>query len=204
MTESCAFIGDIHGNIQALDGLLGILKPLRPELMVFLGDYVNRGPASRSVIERLLELREEAGQQVVTLAGNHELAMLDCIKNGAVARFLKMGGASTIANYVTWAHSNVASQFAQSVPVDHIRFLEELENEFETDTIIARHQAPSAAETRKFRVGGHVRTGTFPIISANFALLDTGCSGEGDGRLTAMLWPSRSILQVDAQGNVIP
>lgn len=204
MIESCAFIGDIHGNIQALDGLLAVLKPLHPDLMVFLGDYVNRGPDSRSVIERLLELKGEADQQIVTLAGNHELAMLDCIKNGAVARFLKMGGASTIANYVTIAHANVASQFSQSVPVDHLRFLEELDAEFETDTIIARHQAPSAAETRKFRVGGHVPTGALPIIGADFALLDTGCSGEEDGRLTAMLWPSRSVLQVDVQGNQIP
>ena len=67
-------IGDIHGNIDALDDLLKQIEPdLTPsDTVVFLGDYIDRGPSSRACIERLLEFRANTDASVITLLGNHE------------------------------------------------------------------------------------------------------------------------------------
>jgi serine/threonine protein phosphatase 1 len=67
-------IGDIHGNLKPLEDLLSeVLPVLRPEdTLVFLGDYIDRGPDSRGCVERILRLKEQAAFSVVTLLGNHE------------------------------------------------------------------------------------------------------------------------------------
>ncbi len=75
--------GDIHGDLQAL---LRIEEQL-PELdegdtLVFLGDYVNRGPRSAQVIEHLRSLPQRTPAKVVTLRGNHEDAWLRVIDQG--------------------------------------------------------------------------------------------------------------------------
>lgn len=68
-------IGDIHGEISLLDRLLEQVRKYEPERVVFVGDYIDRGPASREVIDRLMNLDMEA----YCLMGNHELMMLDAI-----------------------------------------------------------------------------------------------------------------------------
>ena len=64
-------IGDIHGCVDELDRLLDALAPAAGDTVVFLGDYIDRGPASKAVIDRLLRLRRE-GPRCVFLKGNHE------------------------------------------------------------------------------------------------------------------------------------
>jgi len=66
-------IGDIHGDLAALDRLLTKLPRLvASDTLVFLGDYCDRGPDSRGVIERIRHLEENADCRVVALRGNHE------------------------------------------------------------------------------------------------------------------------------------
>ena len=66
-------IGDVHGCLTALDTLLGFVE-LRPtDQLIFLGDYVDRGPDSKGVLDRLIELRRL--HEVVFLRGNHEVMM---------------------------------------------------------------------------------------------------------------------------------
>ena len=67
-------IGDIHGNCRALDDLLGQLEDEvdSRDTIVFLGDYIDRGPDSKACIDRILRLQREAGANVVCLRGNHE------------------------------------------------------------------------------------------------------------------------------------
>src|SRR4051794_1174039 len=68
-------IGDIHGYADVLQQLLEAIA-LRPEDQVIaLGDYVDRGPDSRGVIEQLLKLRDTG--QLVALRGNHDFMMLE-------------------------------------------------------------------------------------------------------------------------------
>jgi len=68
-------IGDIHGCLTALERLLAEVRPQADDLVVTLGDYVDRGPDSRGVIERLLQLGTEC--QLVALRGNHDFMMLE-------------------------------------------------------------------------------------------------------------------------------
>src|SRR4051812_3774703 len=73
-------VGDIHGNLEKLDALLPqLLERARPgDSLVFVGDYIDRGPDSRGVVERVIEMQEGAWLgPVITLKGNHEWMFLD-------------------------------------------------------------------------------------------------------------------------------
>lgn len=67
-------VGDIHGNLDALRDLLGQVEREvgRGDVVVFLGDYIDRGADSRACIDRILALRAETLAEVVCLRGNHE------------------------------------------------------------------------------------------------------------------------------------
>jgi serine/threonine protein phosphatase 1 len=137
-------VGDIHGRLDLLDRLLRlILDDLaeraldRPPMLVFVGDYVDRGSASRGVIQRLLALRASEGLEVRNLKGNHEQAMLQFLGDASRgAEWVSYGGAATLASYgvpppaldadeATWEATRQA--FAAAVPEDHLDFLWSLE-----------------------------------------------------------------------------
>jgi serine/threonine protein phosphatase 1 len=66
-------IGDIHGDLAALESLLGKLPSLTEEdTVVFLGDYCDRGPNVKGVLERVQRFAQESPTHTVTLRGNHE------------------------------------------------------------------------------------------------------------------------------------
>src|SRR5215470_13453186 len=72
-------IGDIHGQDAMLRAMLDVLAdvPLEnDDILIFIGDYIDRGPDSRGVLETLLALQKSQGN-VVFLRGNHEQLMLD-------------------------------------------------------------------------------------------------------------------------------
>jgi serine/threonine protein phosphatase 1 len=76
-------IGDIHGDLAALQLLFSRLPPLVPtDTIVFLGDYVDRGPDSAGVVSWLREFQLTTAAKVVTLRGNHEDAWLQVIETG--------------------------------------------------------------------------------------------------------------------------
>ena len=72
-------IGDIHGCADALYALLEVVDPGRDDLVVTLGDYVDRGPNTRGVINQLIELSRRC--EYIALIGNHEAMMLDAIRS---------------------------------------------------------------------------------------------------------------------------
>lgn len=76
-------IGDIHGDVDALYRVLAALPELTPaDTIVFVGDYVDRGPRSRQVIEYVRSLPSQTAARVVTLRGNHEDAWLRVVERG--------------------------------------------------------------------------------------------------------------------------
>lgn len=89
-------IGDVHGRADLLDRLLELIRPTPGELVVTLGDYVDRGPESRSVIERL------AGRaDTLSLMGNHEAMLVDFLDAPETCGplWLRNGGGATLASY---------------------------------------------------------------------------------------------------------
>lgn len=90
-------IGDIHGCSRALDGLLGLVQPRPQDLVIALGDYVDRGPDSAGVLDRLLQLRDRC--RLVALKGNHEEMMLKARDGLEVRGWLLCGGRETLASY---------------------------------------------------------------------------------------------------------
>lgn len=67
-------IGDIHGCVAALRGLLRLIEPEADDTIVTLGDYVNRGPDGRGVVDELVQLSSRCN--VVPLLGNHDDMLL--------------------------------------------------------------------------------------------------------------------------------
>lgn len=91
-------IGDIHGCLGALDGLLDAISLTADDTLVILGDMIDRGPDSAGVIERLVGLVADC--RLVPLIGNHEQMMLDAATQPSQERFwLQNGGAATLASY---------------------------------------------------------------------------------------------------------
>ena len=96
-------IGDIHGCLNKLDGLLLRCEKHAdgsPMNFVFLGDYIDRGPQSRGVIDYLIDLQSRLGECVVTLKGNHEAIALAVVDGMSPAElWLSQGGTKTLDSY---------------------------------------------------------------------------------------------------------
>ncbi len=129
-------IGDVHGCSRALDALLTAIAPRSTDLIVTLGDYVNRGPDSRGVIDRLIAL--EGRCTLVPLLGNHDqtfLAALNGDRRG-LSNLLDMGGSVTLASY---GAGRVTEADLARVPSEHVAFLRRCRPFYETDAHIFVH-----------------------------------------------------------------
>lgn len=85
-------IGDVHGDIEGLERLLSRLPVLLPEdTLLFVGDYVDRGPHPADVVRRVRALPAETAAKVVLLRGNHEDAWLKACRDGAPEFVLPRG-----------------------------------------------------------------------------------------------------------------
>lgn len=113
-------IGDIHGCAAELEDLLRLMDPKENDLVVFLGDYIDRGPDSRRVIDIILALGAKC--EVVALRGNHEQMLLDFIESRsaeATENFLANGGRATLESYRNDNDEVI-------IPGAHIRFFKSL------------------------------------------------------------------------------
>jgi len=131
-------IGDIHGCVDEVDRLLDALAPDTSDTVVFLGDYIDRGPASKAVIARMLRLRHE-GPRCVFLKGNHEDMFLAYIgEAGSYGdAFLFNGGDATVHSY--GLDGRAAESIAPRLPHDHLQFLRSLEMRFEQPPFLCVH-----------------------------------------------------------------
>ena len=135
-------VGDIHGRADLLEALLQEIAEdavRHPETgtkqLIYLGDYVDRGPASSAVIDMVLH-DAPPGFEVVPLMGNHEEMMLRFLEDIAVGRTWMMnGGDATLLSYGVEPPSMFAGtprvhhaqqEFAERLPARHKRFLEGL------------------------------------------------------------------------------
>jgi serine/threonine protein phosphatase 1 len=100
-------VGDIHGRLDLLDGMLATIwrdladNPVAaPPLLIFLGDYIDRGPNSLGVVERLAGLSSNSAVEVHCLKGNHEQVLLRFLADWAIGpAWVLHGGDSTLRSY---------------------------------------------------------------------------------------------------------
>jgi serine/threonine protein phosphatase 1 len=127
-------IGDIHGCFTALQALVASVPIVDDDLIVTLGDYVDRGPSTREVLDWLIA-RLAAGR-LIPLRGNHEIMQMQARESETEHQFwLKYGGAETLASY-----SEPTDARLDDIPASHWHFLEhETRRYHETDTHIFVH-----------------------------------------------------------------
>ncbi len=207
-------IGDIHGCVKALQALIDVIEPTSQDRLVFLGDYVDRGPDSKGVIDLLLSI--ETLCHTVFLLGNHEIMFRGVLGGLAADLWLQIGGKQTVTSY---------GGLLSSVPPQHVDFLYRLKPHFETEHHLFVHANYSAhlpmseqPEQALFwdhltdyvpaphHSGKHVFLGHTPQLGGevgcypHLTCLDTCCFG--GYWLTAMDVNSRECWQVTREGHL--
>jgi serine/threonine protein phosphatase 1 len=136
-------IGDIHGRADLLNQVLTrievdlVKNPVNYALEIYLGDYIDRGPASKEVLD-VLVLRKRT-RHCVFLKGNHETYLLGFLANPALLDdWRSLGGFETLMSYGitpvinadTAAQTQIATAFSQVLPERHRQFLADLKSSY--------------------------------------------------------------------------
>lgn len=212
-------IGDVHGCRRSLQALLKELKPGPDDHLVFIGDYVDRGPDSRGVIQDLLSLRDQ--HECTFLRGNHEALLLSYVDHGEFETFLHNGGQQTLASY----GMDVGNLY---FPDEHMAFIRETKLYLETEDAVFVHAGlrPGLTVRENLERGdemiylwerSHIRCSNDelawektvicghtpvarPINIPKLINIDTGCvfgpRRPEFGRMTAVRWPEREFVSV--------
>lgn len=122
-------IGDIHGCPDELGALLKNIDLAPSDTVVFMGDYVDRGPSAKDVVELLLDLKQHH-PATVFLKGNHEDMMLGFLgMDGNYGdSFLFNGGFATVASYDIGEAE--LEEVRERMPATHLEFLQTLETSY--------------------------------------------------------------------------
>jgi serine/threonine protein phosphatase 1 len=213
-------IGDIHGCVRTLDDLIRVLDPSADDHLVFIGDYIDRGPDSRGVIDFVLELSRSV--RCTFLRGNHEVFFLEHVHDGFSPYWPANGGDATLSSYRrTGAEAGI--------PRSHVDFVEATKLVFETPDFVFVHAGmlPEYSVARNLEMGradvflwershidaervnwektvvcGHTPVAE-PINRPRLINIDTGCvyhTQPGLGTLTAVVLPEREFIRVPYSG----
>lgn len=212
-------IGDIHGCSKTLDALLKHLDIYNDREYIFVGDYIDRGPDSKAVVDQLLAFSQD--HNCIMLQGNHEYMMLDALFHNNYAGWEMNGGQATINSY----RDETGEAF---IPEDHMQFYRDTQLFYDTPdyffvhagldpdmTIIDSIADPEQIERfiwershlhtyknkwEKTVVFGHTPRPE-PITGPNMIGIDTGCvysRKRGLGKLTAVLLPEVTFIQQES------
>ncbi len=124
----CYVVGDIHGCLDELAGLLEAL-PLAPaDRLIFLGDYIDRGADSKGVVSYLIEWEKKGQQEMIFLKGNHEDMFLSYLGLGGRhgEMFLFNGGGATLASYGVSPRDVNRGDILPLIPPGHLEFFQRL------------------------------------------------------------------------------
>lgn len=215
MSERIIAIGDIHGYSAALRAVLEAIEPGPDDTIVTLGDYVDRGPDSRGVLDTLLELRDRC--RLVPLLGNHDQLFLQVCegRDEAFVDWLAFGGNMTMRSY---------GGRMENVPAAHLDFLRSCVRYFETPRHLFVHanyledkpfaeqpddvllweslrsrQPGRHASGKTVFVGHTAQKTTIEILDLGYLVcIDTWIYG--DGWLTAMDADTRRVWRADQHG----
>jgi serine/threonine protein phosphatase 1 len=187
------------------------------DTLIMLGDCVDRGPASRHVIDELLSLRQRC--HLIPLLGNHEEMMLNFVDGKQQPdNWLEVGGASTVRSYSAKSDPDDISQ-------EHVEYIRTWVDFFETESHFFVHGnyeperrlaeqhwqtmrwqslkncTPGLHLSGKTAVVGHTSQKSGEVLDLGHLIcIDTYCWG--GGWLTALETTTGKIWQVDAKGKV--
>ncbi|MCM2371706.1 metallophosphoesterase family protein [Aporhodopirellula aestuarii] len=211
-------IGDIHGYNKSLQTLLGAIEPTPDDVIVTLGDYVDRGPDSKGVIDTLIRWGRKT--QLVPLLGNHEEMMLNVVRGDEPHHaWLRYGGIDTLESYNFDGDLNF-------LPPEHLQFFDSLGDYFVHGEFFFTHAAydpglemdqqpaellrwhslragiPDPHFSGRTAVVGHTANHEAEILDIGHLIcLDTNCYG--GGLLTAMELPSKHVWQSTPEGVLV-
>ncbi|MCJ9730360.1 metallophosphoesterase family protein [Bradyrhizobium sp. PRIMUS42] len=222
-------IGDVHGRADLLQSLLTVIDadlarsaPGRA-IQVFLGDYVDRGPDSRAVLDLLIE--RSKSHETVCLKGNHEVFLLEVLKDPArLQEWRHYGGLLTLVSYGVTPTMNPSAEqqveliegLKRALPPEHLAFLKQLPSSFTCGDFFFVHAGVKpgvalerqkdedllwireeflASEERfgKYIVHGHTPV-SVPDIRPNRINIDTGAYATGN--LTLLTIQGDSLMAI--------
>lgn len=210
-------IGDIHGCDQLLEKLLQeIAWDPATQRLIFLGDYIDRGPNPKRVVDLILDLSKQG--TVDCLMGNHEGLFIHFLSTGDPHPSLSTGGETTFQSYEIDRNMESREQVLSLLPPAHLEFYRTLRLFIELEDYVIVHaglrpgvplekQTPedliwirepflhSDYDFGKIVVFGHTPFRQ-PLIMENKIGLDTGAVY--GNRLTCLELPGRSLFSVGA------
>ncbi len=215
MTNRLIAIGDIHGCSVALKSLLIAIDPQPTDTIVTLGDYVDRGPDSRGVIDILIDLSGRT--KLIPLLGNHEEMMLMVLRGEQPYQdWLRFGGVETLESYGFDGDLNFLTK-------EHREFLDSLVPFYHEDGFFFSHAAydpflpfedqpadmlrwhslrggiPDPHVSGVQAIVGHTANQNGEVLDLGHLIcIDTYCYG--GGFLTALDVRERMVWQVDREG----
>ena len=215
MLTSC-IIGDIHGCYTSLQKLLEKIGP-QVDTFIFLGDYIDRGPASKEVVALILDLQKNH-PRVIPLLGNHEFMLLNYLSGLDDNVFLRVGGRQTLASYGLSAEMSL-QKIKEGFPKEHLAFFQNLPLLWEDQHGIYVHAGlrpglhlsrqtsdwclwvrdqfiKSSHDFGKPVIFGHTIFQK-PFIQKNKIGIDTGAVY--GNRLTALLLPDNKFISVSGE-----
>jgi len=214
--EPLAIVGDVHGCPAPLQLALADLEEL-DRRVIFVGDYVNRGPDSRSVLALLAAAMKRMGDRLVLLRGNHDVAILDFLLAGRQDAFLRHRGVTTVHSYLPRPSADVLEDFRRTFPADHLAVLQSTVLCAEGAGVLVAHagynpQRPTSRTEADLTtgswaelihcedppqpltvVGHYVQAAGLPFVTGPLIGIDTGCGSILGAPLTAILLPERTF-----------
>ena len=128
-------IGDIHGSFDQLQDLMQKIPiDFATDTLIFIGDYIDRGPGSVEVVDYLLDLKKRV-PEIIFLKGNHEDMLEKYLDGTDRFTYLLNGGQNTLDSYL----SKTDRKDSFPIPTDHLEFFKSLRLYYETEAYIFVH-----------------------------------------------------------------
>jgi len=146
-------VGDLHGYVSPLEELLEKISIQKEDLVLFMGDYIDRGPHSKQVVQKMVELKN-IHKNVLFLKGNHEDMLLGSVGFSAAVNDINTwfynGGISTLRSYgmsnedikaltKIWEDTLRLEKIMEVIPESHMKFFQELELYVESENFFFCH-----------------------------------------------------------------